>query len=121
ERAARLSWLLGPHAETHVLLFDGVALLGPVEYFLGLLAETMGDAERAARHLDAAVQRCERLGVTALAERARRARAALRTGPLAAPAAPAAEPVASDRMVFRREGAYWTLVFGGRESRLKNM
>jgi tetratricopeptide (TPR) repeat protein len=47
EGATRLLSCLEPHAGTQVVLFDGIALLGPVEHYLGLLAATLQDAERA--------------------------------------------------------------------------
>jgi hypothetical protein len=115
-RAARLHQLLVPFAGTQVVLFDGIALLGPVDYFLGLLGLTAGDVAGGVRDLEAALEQCRRLGTTALAERVLEALERGRAGG----AAPAPRTSGAEARVLRREGAYWTVAFGGVASRLRH-
>jgi hypothetical protein len=68
---------------------------GAVDHHLGLLAAALGRPADAARHLGAAVEAHERLGVPAWAERSRAALAQLR-------------PTGNR---FRRDGDVWTLGF----------
>jgi DNA-binding winged helix-turn-helix (wHTH) protein/tetratricopeptide (TPR) repeat protein len=61
-RAARLHELLHPSAPRTVVLGAGVACLGAVDRFLGLLAGTRGAWDAAARHFEAALQTNTRIG-----------------------------------------------------------
>ncbi|HET6335678.1 MAG TPA: AAA family ATPase [Polyangiales bacterium] len=56
-QAARLYPLLLPSAGLHMLLQSGV-YLGPVSFYLGLLATTLSQLEAAAKHFDKALVEC---------------------------------------------------------------
>jgi len=60
-RARRLYELMAPYEGRNVVLL-GAAYLGPVARYLGLLAMTSGEDERALRHLEAARASAERMG-----------------------------------------------------------
>lgn len=60
-RARRLYELLAPYEGRNVVSM-GAAYLGPVARFLGLLAMTTGEAERAIGHLETARSAAERMG-----------------------------------------------------------
>lgn len=85
----------------------GAALHGSVEYHLGILADTLGRAEEAREHLEAAVARNTAIGAPALAARAQRA----------------LERIGGRRPArnsFRIEGEYWSLSYDGDTVRLKD-
>jgi sugar phosphate isomerase/epimerase len=141
---------------------DGVVCLGPVAYYLGMLAASLSHYDDAARHFEVALEMARRIGsqpYCALAEagygtmlvrrgtdadrpRARQLLAhALKTakelgmGTLqkeilaaqqqassdsAAAAAPVEASQAHAPAVFRVEGEYWSIDFGGKTVRLKD-
>jgi hypothetical protein len=79
--AAELEPLLRPYTDYWVVLGPGAATLGPVAYSVGLLNLLCGQADKAARYLVVAAQKCELMGArpylarsqAALAEALRRA------------------------------------------------
>lgn len=75
-----------------------------------------GDRERALAELRSAGETCEQLGMPVLAEKVAKRLGDLGTGP-----ATVQEPAGfAGAAVFRREGEYWTLVFGQDAFRLKD-
>jgi predicted ATPase/DNA-binding SARP family transcriptional activator len=60
-RARALYNQLLPFAGRNLVLPGGMVCWGPNDYFLGILADTMGDAEKAVAHLETALEMCERL------------------------------------------------------------
>lgn len=71
-RAELLYDLLLPHAPCLLRASQiGVGCCGPVAYFLGLLAVTLGRANDAVRHLEAAIAMSERIGAPVFAAQAR--------------------------------------------------
>jgi hypothetical protein len=56
DTAGRAYELLGPFAELPVMASLGVACFGSAHYPLGVASLTVGDADRAVRHLHAAIQ-----------------------------------------------------------------
>lgn len=73
--APLLKRALAPYTGRLVLGGNAIALLGPVDYALGLLAALQGAWPRAARHHAAALALAERCGARTWAARARAARA----------------------------------------------
>ncbi|TMR16775.1 hypothetical protein ETD86_24205 [Nonomuraea turkmeniaca] len=135
--AAQAYALLSPFADLPVIGSLGVVCFGSVHHSLGLAALTVGDLDRAAGHLRAAVQANLALGhwPAAALSRCRLGQAlALRAGPqdeaaLAEQAAAAREakelgmvlPVVVGRADgewrtcrFRRQGRHWQVELGGR-------
>lgn len=62
ERAAVVAELLGPFARQNVIVATGAGFLGPVSFFLGLLAATAGRSDEATRHLRDALAACDDMG-----------------------------------------------------------
>ncbi|MCK2217671.1 hypothetical protein MF672_028330 [Actinomadura sp. ATCC 31491] len=135
--AAQAYALLSPYAGLPVIGSLGVVCFGSVEHSLGMAALTMGDLERAVRHLRAAVQanlalghwpaaalsRC-RLGqalalrdgpqdASALAELATAAREARELG-MTLPGLIGRPDEARGACQFRRHGRHWRIELGGR-------
>lgn len=94
---------LEPHAGQMVLIGGAVAILPPIDFYLGLAAAAAGQVDRAAPHLRDAIAIAERLGARAYATRARVELEAL-------------EP--PQRHEFRRTGEIWTLTFDGITARV---
>jgi hypothetical protein len=102
-------WLydaLGPHAEATVVVGVAIAFRGAVAHYLGLLAAALDRPEEARGHFEHALAVHERLGARAWVARTRLALAGDR------------EPAAGG--VFRRDGALWTLRYGGRTVRMRD-
>lgn len=95
--AARVYEWLSPHAGRLVVIGGGVAVIGPVDLFLGLAAATCGQPDRAREHLRRALAQARLLGARPWVDR---------IGPLL-------EPSAAPN-VFRRDGAVWRLEYAGR-------
>lgn len=55
---------LEPLAETNVMIGQLVAYYGPVDRYLGMLATTLGEWERAERHFEHAIARCRQMQTT---------------------------------------------------------
>lgn len=70
EHAEELHRLLLPYEQRVVVVAGGAAARGPVAYYLGLLAATIGDHGRAVAHLERALALNERLGARSYAMRA---------------------------------------------------
>jgi tetratricopeptide (TPR) repeat protein len=79
-RAVVLYDLLGPYSDRMALVDRAIICKGAVAYYLGLLARTMGDTERAARHFDAALKIYRRIGAAPLAARTECENARILTG-----------------------------------------
>ena len=110
--AARYEQLL-PMADEFAVVGAAVFTTGPVVLQLGLLAAALGRWDDAAAHLDDAARRCDRLGATLLAARARTE--------LARVGAARNDPSPADGgNVFRRDGDTWTLTFAGRSVPLRD-
>ena len=163
--AAWLRARLEPFAQRFVVVAQAIACLGPVTYFLGLLAGLAGDWDDAIAHLGAALDSAERLDAGLLVSQCQCALAAAlvaaapqappesarelataalgraeerglarvaaharrvldRLGSRLEPApAPTPSPPSASRMaaaIFRKDGHYWTVMFDGVESRLKD-
>ena len=71
EKARRLYELLRPFAGRVVTLFTRALAGGPVAYYLGSLAVSMGCWDDAERHFEQALEEAERLGARPYAARAR--------------------------------------------------
>jgi hypothetical protein len=132
-RCAALYHQLLPMAEEFGVVGAAVFSTGPVALQLGLLAAALGRPDDAARHLEDAAARCDRLGARLYADRARDELARLRAaapGAATAPAGPAdraglpgaaESPGADAPNEFRRDGEVWTLTFGGRRVQLRDV
>jgi hypothetical protein len=97
---ADLYQLLAPYSGTQVGCGAWVAYCGAVDYYLGLLAAAQADYTTAAAHLDTAAAQHLRLGAPPWAALARQQQDR--------------QPRRSNgRSRFRREGAVWTLAYGG--------
>ena len=68
---AELYELLAPFTGTHVGCGAWVTYCGPVDYYLGALAGSLGRADSAAAHLDAAAEQCQQLHAPLWSELAR--------------------------------------------------
>jgi len=65
ERVAALVYdALAPFAGTNVMIGHGVACYGAADRYLGMLAATLGDSERACRHFERALEHNRRMGAT---------------------------------------------------------
>jgi len=123
ERAPRLRELLEPYAGRNVITPD-VAYFGPVDRFLGLLAATEGDRERAAAWFDSARALAEQVGAgPTLARIDAEEEAALGEKPRPAPAAagrevPAAAP--AEPRSLRRHGDVWEFASGSASFHVKD-
>lgn len=53
---------LAPHEGTNMMIGHGVACYGATDRYLGMLAATLGDAERASRHFERALEQNKRMG-----------------------------------------------------------
>jgi tetratricopeptide (TPR) repeat protein len=89
-----------PFADEVVDIGGATAVLGPVSFFLGLLAHTSGRPEPAGRHLHRALEVAQRLG--------------------AAPLIARIEGMVDASAAFRREGGVWTLAFAGTSVNLQD-
>ncbi|GAB3218808.1 hypothetical protein GCM10027447_00100 [Glycomyces halotolerans] len=106
ELAARVREQLRPHEGEWLIAMWGCSVNGPISYWLGIMDAALGERERAAEHLAAAIEQCERLDARLWAELARKA-----TVDLAASVAP---PIGdADSAVFHRDGSTWTLRYDG--------
>jgi ATP/maltotriose-dependent transcriptional regulator MalT len=76
-QAARLYPLLHPYAGGTIVFRWGYACVGAAEYYLGLLAQTQQQGERAAQHFEAALDLNERMGARPYLARTQTAYAAL--------------------------------------------
>jgi hypothetical protein len=95
--AARVYDWLRPHTGRLVVIGGGVAVLGPVDLFLGLAAATSGRPERAREHFRSALAQARLLGAR----------------PWVARIVVLLEPPSTPN-VFRRDGAVWRLEYAGR-------
>ena len=102
-RAAMYELLAG-YSGTHISCGACVAYAGPVDYYLGALAHTLGDTARARTHLTAAAEQCRRLAAPLWLDLVH-----------AADTAPPPEPEPGTNL-FRRVGAAWDLRFAGRQA-----
>lgn len=140
ERAARLYALLAPAAGRFVVLGFGVAARGLVDRLLAMLALAMGQRQRAAAHLEAALRDARRIGakveleslaglaerIEALADgRAGADTAALAADPAPTPSLPIAGPQASrtrtdvaTEAFLLRDGELWRVGLGERSFHL---
>jgi tetratricopeptide (TPR) repeat protein len=111
-------WLydaLLPHAAEAAVVGTAIVFRGVVAHHLGVLAAALGRPEEARGHLERAVAAHEHLGARPWAQRSRSELARLAGGAPAAPGEPAA-----GTGVFRRDGALWTLGYGGRTVRMRD-
>jgi hypothetical protein len=120
-RCAALYEQLLPMAGEFAVVASAVFTTGPVALQLGLLAAALDRWDDAARHLEDAVSRCDRLGARLHADRARgelkRVRAA---GGRAAPGQAAGQDGTGPHE-FSREGDLWTIAFAGRRAQLRDV
>ncbi len=86
---------MSPYEDEVVDIGGATAVLGPVSFFLGLLAHTADRRESAGRHFGRALEVARRIGAAPLVTRIERM---VEVGASA---------------VFRREGGVWTLAFAG--------
>lgn len=145
-RTALLYPRLLPHEGAH--LSNGALYLGPISHYLGIAAALLGRKAEARARLEAAVQLERRLGargwivrtqfelarlliddgerdagLSMAQEAMERARAIGMKGMeerLTPLLQPQAAPVVTSRNVWRREGEYWTVVFGVERFRLRD-
>lgn len=157
--AAVLTGLLAPMADRNVAI-GFFCYLGPVAYYLGVLAAVLGNLDDAVRHFETAIESAQRLGASGwiariqlrlartLVERSHTGDQALArdyvgrahttaavlgakdlldtvadiSSRLAAPQqpAPGSKTAPRLRVVFHKEGDYWTISHGGRVFRLKD-
>jgi hypothetical protein len=103
-RCAALYQRLQPLAGQFAVVAAAVFSTGPVALQLGLLAAALGRWEDAARHLEDAVARCDRLGARLHGDRARTELERVR-------AACGGASARDEPSAFRRDGEVWTLVF----------
>jgi hypothetical protein len=112
-RCAALYERLQPLAGQFAVVGAAVFSTGPVALQLGLLATALGRWDDAARHLEDAAARSDRLGARLYGDRAR---AELERLPSARDqAGGSGEPTE-----FRRDGEVWTLTFAGRRAQLRD-
>jgi AAA ATPase domain len=112
-RCAALYQRLQPLAGQFAVVAAAVFSTGPVALQLGLLAAALGRWEDAARHLEDAVARCDRLGARLHGDRARTELERVR-------AACGGASARDEPSAFRRDGEVWTLVFAGRHAQLRD-
>ena len=115
---AACRWLydtLAPHAAEAAVVGTAIVFRGVVDHHLGVLAAVLGRPEEARGHLERAVAANERLGARPWALRSRSELERLAGDGPAAPGEPGAAPG-----VFRRDGALWTLGYGGRTVRMRD-
>jgi hypothetical protein len=99
-----------PLAGTHVVCGATVAYAGAVDYYLGLLAASLGEPGAAAAHLTAAAAGHHQVGATAWARLSAQEQARLGQAKVAADTnAPS---------LFRRDGAVWHIAYGGKTIRM---
>jgi tetratricopeptide (TPR) repeat protein len=72
-RAATLYQLLLPHAGRNITIANATLCFGPVSYYLGRLAATMGRHAEAAAHFEQALAMSEAMGARPLVAQAKRA------------------------------------------------
>ncbi len=72
-RAATLYELLLPHTGRNITVVNATLCFGPVAYYLGRLAATMGRHAEAAAHFEQALAMSERMGARPLVAQAKRA------------------------------------------------
>jgi tetratricopeptide (TPR) repeat protein len=112
---------LAPHADRFAVDGIGAACLGSVHRFLGLLADTLGQADACVAHFDRAVVAHRRTGSSLLLAQTLRQRGDAEADALYAGLGLGdrwPRPVRDDRAkanVFRRDGESWVLAFAGRE------
>jgi len=112
---------LAPYAGGQVVIADAVAYLGPVHYFLGILAAVGGQGAAARSHLQTAAREAERFAAPALV-----ARIESRIGNMADntragdPRLDSLAPRAAGHAVFRCEADYWIVAFADRTVRLRH-
>jgi hypothetical protein len=102
---------LRPFADLFAIEGIGAAIRGPVQRYLAFLASALGDPELARQHYAAALEAAQRLGAPQLAERIQRESAAL---------APSERGADLGENIFRQDGEYWTVHFGGRGVQLRD-
>jgi hypothetical protein len=88
ERAEHLYRLLLPYVDRPVLVGAGGAIWGPVALYLGALAATFGDTERAGRHFNDATAWYTAAGATPWLALVDAVRGAVRATPTTKPGAP---------------------------------
>jgi hypothetical protein len=149
-RGEQLYELLRPHAEQNAVSYTQQPF-GPVALRLGMLARLLGRWEQAERHFETALERCELLGAPAISVRVLYERALtlmmrgergdeLRAASLLESASrlcaelelPALDARvrsasrtelvgAAPEAIFRREGEFWTIAYGGDMVRLRDV
>jgi len=102
--------LLAPHADGCIVIAGAVSFVGSVSHYLGLIYAATGRPTEAEAAFTDSLAAYDRLGAVAWADRTRQAVATVRLPGAASPS------VAE----MQREGAWWTLRFGGDECRLKD-
>ena len=112
-RCAALYERLLPMADEFAVVGAAVFTTGPVALQLGLLAAALGRWDDAARHLQDAAARSDRLGARLHGDRARAELARL-------PSARDQADGDGESSEFRRDGEVWTLVFAGRRAQLRD-
>ena len=112
-RCTALYEQLLPMADEFAVVGAAVFTTGPVALQLGLLAAALGRWDDAARHLEDAAARSDRMGARLHGDRAR---AGLERLP---PALDRADG-GGEPNVFRRDGEVWTLAFAGRRAQLRD-
>ena len=113
DRCAALYERLLPMAGEFAVVGAAVFTTGPVALQLGLLAAALGRWDDAARHLQDAAARSDRLGARLHGDRARAELARL-------PSARDQADGDGQSSEFRRDGGVWTLVFAGRRAQLRD-
>ena len=98
---------LRPYAGTHAVVGGCAAYYGPVDYYLGVVADSLGDHSRAREHLRTAAEQARRLGAGGWADLAAHHQAA---GEDPAPSA-----------TWIKQGATWRLRFAGTEAHLPDL
>jgi tetratricopeptide (TPR) repeat protein len=94
-----------PHAGELIVIGGGVSVVGPVDLYLGLAADTLGRRDLALHHLTAALERARVLGARPWTQRLTRLLADL-SGP------------DSTAATFRPEGDVWRLEYAGTTAHL---
>lgn len=102
----RMYELLAPHAGVHIVVGGCASYFGAVDHCLGLLTRSLGNAEQARGHFEAAAGLHDRLGAPAMAHRSRTEATACHSRP------------DESTGVFRRYEDVWTISYGGTEAHL---
>ena len=127
--AETLYELLRPAAAHHIVAPSASVYVGPVAYYLALLAVALQRREVAAAHFQSAIESTTRLGAVLLRAKAQAACApmlgspAVQGGEVPAPAAEVSAETSvpsASAAIFRRDGDFWTVGYEGSVMRLKD-